>query len=188
MEIRIANIEDAEAIRKIYAPYVIDTAISFEYEVPSIDEFRERIRKTLKSYPYLVLLEDEKIVGYAYASPFKSRAAYIHSVELSVYVDMEYRRKGYGNLLYEKLIDLLSLQNVYMVHACIANSDDEDEHLSNDSELFHSCMGFKLAGKHEKCGYKFGKWYNIVWMDKVIKEKIENPEDFIPFSKLILKD
>lgn len=184
MEIRLASIDDAEAVRKIYAPYVLNTAISFEYEVPSVDELKSRIKNTLEQYPYLVIVEDGVIVGYAYAGPFHSREAYKRSVELSVYIDMECRRKGYGESLYNRLMQMLAEQNIYNVHACIASPDGEDEHLTNDSELFHSRMGFVTAGRHDRCGYKFGKWYSIVWMDKVIKEKVDNPGQFIPFSQM----
>lgn len=184
MEIRIASINDAEAIRKIYEPYVLNTAISFEYEVPTVEEFEQRINNTLKLYPYIVLVEDGTVVGYAYAGPFHSREAYKRSVELSVYVDMDHRRKGYGECLYNRLFKMLAEQNIYNVHACIASPDGEDDNLTNDSELFHSRMGFVYAGRHEKCGYKFGKWYSIVWMDKVIKDRVDNPGEFIPFSQM----
>lgn len=184
MEIRIASTEDAEAIRRIYEPYVRDTAVSFEYDVPSVEEFRKRIDNTLKNYPYLVAVENGIIVGYAYAGAFHTRAAYKHSAELSVYIDMEHRQHGIGRKLYERLEELLLTQNVYMVHACIASPDDEDEHLTCDSELFHQKMGFVLAGRHRKCGYKFGKWYSIIWMDRVISNNKDNPVSFVPFSAL----
>ena len=94
MQIRIATIEDAEEIRTVYAPYVINTAVSFEYDVPTTEEFKIRIENTLKNYPYLVAIENDSIVGYAYASSFHSREAYQHSAELSVYIKEEKRRKG----------------------------------------------------------------------------------------------
>ena len=185
MEIRIATVNDAEAISKIYKPYVEKTAVSFEYEAPGVDEMKRRMQSTLEKYPYLVLLEDNTIIGYAYAGAFHSRIAYIHSAELSVYLDMNHRHKGYGRLLYQRLEEILLSQNVYMVHACIASPDEKDEHLTDDSELFHKTMGYKLSARYEKCGYKFGKWYSVVWMDKELVEKPENPADFIPFSKLV---
>lgn len=186
MEIRIANVDDARAIRRIYEPYVIDTAITFEYEVPSIEEFEARIRKTLETFPYLVAVDNGIIVGYAYAGTFYPRAAYSHCAELSVYIDREHHSKGYGKELYSKLEELLLAQNIYSVHACIASPDENDEHLTNDSELFHAHMGFEMAGRHKRCGYKFGKWYSIVWMDKLLKERSDKPEKFVPFPKLVL--
>lgn len=184
MEIRLATIDDAKAIRRIYEPYVINTAITFEYDVPTVEEFEARIQKTLEKYPYLVLLEDGNIVGYAYAGTFYPRAAYMHSAELSVYVDMNCHGRGYGRALYNRLQELLLQQRVYTVHACIASPDEEDEHLTADSESFHEHMGFKLAGRHEKCGYKFGKWYSIVWMDKLLADRPDNPDDFVPFPEI----
>ena len=186
MQIRVAVPEDAPAIREIYFPYVVDTAISFEYEVPSIEEFRNRIRNTLKDYPYLVAVEDGTIVGYAYAGPLYARKAYQHAAELSVYVKWDRRGQGIGRCLYQELEKILIHQNVYTVHACIASPDREnkDEHLIDDSEKFHKKMGFETAGRHEKCGYKFGKWYSVVWMDKVICERPAEPEDFVPFHSI----
>ena len=118
--IRIATEADAAALLQIYAPYVENTAITFEYEVPTEQEFAKRIKHTLEKYPYIVALEDKKIVGYAYAGPFKERAAYDWDVETSIYVDMEYKRNGIGRLLYEKLEQLLCEQRILNVNACLA--------------------------------------------------------------------
>ena len=184
MDIRLANIDDAESIRNIYKYYVLNTAISFEYDLPSIDEFKDRIQNTLKKYPYLVAIENNTIIGYAYASGFHSRKAYEHDCELSIYIDKDHRKKGIGKNLYCELERILALQNVYGVHACITYPDVEDEYLTFDSKNFHEKMNFKLVGKHEKCGYKFNKWYNIIWMDKDIKEREINANEFIPFSNI----
>ena len=100
MKIRIASIGDAEAILAVYAPYVRNTAITFEYDVPEIGSFRSRIEETLENYPYLVAEENGKIVGYAYAGVLRERAAYQHIAEMSVYVDQECRRRGIGQALY----------------------------------------------------------------------------------------
>ncbi len=184
MKIRIANKNDAENIRNIYASYVLNTAISFEYELPDIKEFTGKIENTLNIYLYLVAMEDDEIVGYAYASAFHSRAAYRHSAELSVYVRGDRRKNGIGSALYKSMEELLAKQNIYTVHACIASVEKKDEHLTDDSEKFHSRMGFSLAGRHKQCGYKFGKWYDIIWMDKVIQKIPDIHEAFIPFSRL----
>lgn len=184
MKIRIATIKDAENIRNIYAPYVLNTAVSFEYELPDIKEFTNRIESTLKNYPYLVAMVNDDVVGYAYASAFHSRAAYRHSAELSVYVRENCKKSGIGSALYESMEAFLINQNIYIVHACIASADKNDEYLTDDSEKFHTKMGFSLAGRHKQCGYKFGKWYDIIWMDKVIQDIPDIPEDFIPFSQL----
>lgn len=184
MNIRIVSPKDAEEILEIYAPYITDTAVSFEYTVPSVEEFRKRIEKTLAEYPYIAAVENGKIVGYAYAGAFHPREAYKHSAELSIYIKKEYHGKGIGRALYGKLEEILLNQNVYRVHACIAVTDIEDEYLTNASEHFHEKMGFFIAGRHEKCGYKFSRWYSMIWMEKKIREIPENPEPFIRFGDL----
>lgn len=184
MKIRIATTKDAEAVREIYAPYVLNTAVSFEYELPDTEKFIDRIKSTLKDYPYLVAIENNTVVGYAYASPFHSREAYRHSAELSVYVKQDYRKNGIGSNLYKSMEEILIKQNIYTVHACIASLNKKDEYLTDDSEQFHAKMGFSLVGRHKQCGYKFGRWYDIIWMDKFIQEISDHPEPFIPFSQL----
>ncbi len=167
--IREANVNDAEEILEIYKPYIISTAITFEYDVPDISEFRERIKGTLSRYPYIVAIVNGKIKGYAYAGVFKNRAAYDMDVELSIYVDMECKRHGIGRALYEKLEEILKAQNIINAYACIATPDGEpDEYLNNDSVLFHEKLGYSLVGEFKKSGYKFNKWYNMVWMEKII--------------------
>lgn len=183
MEIRTAAPKDAGRIRKIYAPYVKNTAVTFDYEVPDTEEFESRIRNTLENYPYLVAVENGRILGYAYAGPFRHKAAYQHDAEVSIYLDETRRREGIGRALYRELERLLILQNVFITYACITFTDrEEDEYLTLDSVRFHEKMGYKLAGRHELCGYKFGRWYSMIWMEKVIAERPETPEDFIPFS------
>lgn len=166
--LRIARSEDADALLAIYAPYVERTAITFEYEVPTLNEFRERIRHTLARYPYLVLEKKGAILGYAYASPFKPRAAYSWDTELSIYLDQEKRGKGYGALLYKSLEFALKMQGILNLNACIAYPPKEDEYLTRGSVRFHKHMGFSKAGHFHKCGYKFDRWYDMVWMEKSI--------------------
>ena len=185
--IRLATKEDASAIREIYAPYVLDTAITFEYDVPSVEEFEKRIENTLKNYPYFVAEDESGIVGYAYASQFRTRAAYIHGAELSIYIKNDYHKKGLGRMLYTELAKCLSKQNVFVMYGAIAaTSRNDDEHLTDASIKFHEKMGFKLTAKHENCGIKFGKWYDIVWMEKRLSEPVENPPAFIPFPEISL--
>ena len=103
VKIQVASVEDAEELLAIYAPYVEKTAITFEYEVPSVEEFKGRIAHVLQRFPYLKAVEDGKILGYAYVSPFKERAAYGWSVETSIYVDENVKHKGVGRKLHEVL-------------------------------------------------------------------------------------
>ena len=189
MEIRIAEPGDAEAIRSIYAPYVADTAITFEYDIPDVQEFQRRIENTLKRYPYLVALEQGTVIGYAYAGPFRPRAASQHSVEASIYVDRKQTGKGVGRILYTELEKILFRQNVYVMYACItATEREQDEHLTNKSILFHEHLGYTLAGQFFHCGYKFDKWYSMIWMEKRIGEQPDHPEAFLPYPDLLHKE
>ncbi|MCQ2537653.1 MAG: N-acetyltransferase family protein [Lachnospiraceae bacterium] len=168
MEIRNATIEDAEELLKIYSYYVEKTAISFEYDVPTLEEFRERVKNISAKYPYLVAVDEGKIVGYCYAGTFKARAAYDHCVETTVYVDNGLHRKGVGKFLYAHLEEELKNRGIRNAYACIAVCDVEDEYLTNNSWHFHEHLGYELVGRFHKCGYKFDNWYDMIWMEKML--------------------
>lgn len=168
ISIRHAKPEDAKALVEIYKPYVEHTAITFEYEVPTVEEFTQRIETTLQKYPYLVAEYYGEIVGYAYAAPFKTRAAYQWSVEVSVYVKRGKQGLGAGRLLYEALEHKLVNQGITNMYACIAYPETEDQYLTKNSARFHEHMGFSLIGEFHKCAYKFETWYNMIWMEKWI--------------------
>ena len=174
--IRKADMKDATALLEIYKPYVQNTAITFEYDVPSVQEFEERIARITKKYPYLVAETDEGIVGYAYASTFKDRAAYDWCVETSIYLRAEARGKGTGKKLYEALEAELKKMHVLNANACITYADFEDEYHTNASMYFHEKLGYQFVGRFHQCGYKFGKWYDMIWMEKMLGEHMENPE------------
>lgn len=185
MKIRIATAEDAKLMQEIYAPYVEKTAVTFEYDVPCADDFQHRILHTLEEYPYLAAIEQGKIIGYAYAGPFRSRVAYRHAAEVSIYLNESWHKKGIGRQLYHELENRLIQQNVYVLYACIAVTDrTDDEHVTDASICFHRKMGYKLVGKHNLCGYKFNKWYSVVWMEKSIADRADRPGAFVPFSRL----
>ena len=184
MQIRLATPADAEALLQIYGYYVEYTAISFEYTTPTVLEFQSRISKTLTAYPYFVAIEANQIVGYAYAGPFRSRQAYKHWAEVSIYIDRSHRGMGIGKALYTALEEILVKQNIYTLCACIASTDREDAHLTDASVNFHTRMGYRVSGKHTDCGYKFDKWYSILLMEKSIREKALHPHAFIPFPAL----
>ena len=171
MRIRSAAPQDAERLLEIYGYYVENTAISFEYVVPSPEEFRERIRTTLLKYPYLVLEEDGRILGYTYAGAFKGRAAYQYSCEVSVYLDRCVRGRGYGRILYEALEEALAASGIHNLYACIASPVVEDEYLTRDSERFHQKMGYSTVGVFHRCAYKFDRWYHMIWMEKLTDRK-----------------
>ena len=175
-KIRIAGPEDAERLVEIYAPYVRETAITFEYEVPSAAEFRRRIEQTLEKYPYLVAERDGKIAGYAYARALNERPAADWAVETAIYVERGSRKTGMGRALYEALEKELLGQNIINLNACIACPEVEDEYLTCNSIRFHEHMGYRLVGKFHQCGYKFGRWYHLVWMEKHLREHPAKPD------------
>lgn len=166
--IRNAVLEDAERILEIYDYYVKNTAITFEYETPSLEEFKERMRKTMKRYPYLVILKDGRIEGYAYAGPFVGRAAYDWSCEMTVYLDHDARKCGLGRRIYEALETALRDMGILNLYACIGYPQQDDEYVTTNSADFHEHLGFKRVGMFYKCGYKFGRWYHMIWMEKII--------------------
>lgn len=184
LRIRPGSPGDAEELLAIYAPYVETTAITFEYEVPSPAEFAERIRRTEERYPYLAAEADGRLLGYAYAGAFKDRAAYSWSVETSVYVRRDQRRRGVGKQLYGALERALAAQGVLNLNACIAYPAREDPYLTRDSVAFHERLGFRTVGRFQTCGCKFRRWYDMVWMEKLIGSHRENPLPVKPFGQL----
>ena len=185
--IRTASAADAPALLKIYRPYVENTAITFEYDVPSTEEFTSRIQHTLRKYPYLVAEEKGTLLGYAYAGPFHERPAYDWAVETSIYVDQSLKHRGIGRMLHDALETALRKQGILNMNACIAYPPKEDEHLDKNSVEFHTHMGYRLVGEFHKCGYKFNHWYNMVWMEKLIGEHLtvqESPK-FPPIMHVI---
>ena len=170
MTIRDARPSDAERLLEIYAWYVAHTAVSVEYEVPTLPEFRERIGRTLRKYPWLVAEEDGRAVGYAYAGVFKGRAAYDWSCETSIYLDREVRGMGLGRALYGALEAELRSMGMLNLYACITLPEVEDEYLTLDSPRFHARLGYVQVGRFHRCGYKFNRWYDMIWMEKVIGE------------------
>ncbi len=179
MRIRPATPNDAVKLLDIYAPYVTDTAITFEYEVPTLEEFRRRIEHISKKYPYLVAEEDGDIVGYVYASSFKERDAFQWAVETSIYVDRNKKRKGIGRKLHDALEATLRQQGILNLNACIAFVPDNnkgqgatDPYLNLDSVRFHEQMGYIRVAHFHQCGKKFGHWYDMIWMEKIIGEHL----------------
>lgn len=184
LSIRMAAETDAEELLTIYAPYVTDTAITFEYDIPTVAEFSRRIRDTLRMYPYIVALDEGRIAGYAYASAFKQRAAYNWAVETTIYLKQDCRGKGLGRKLYHALENILKRQNIINLNACIAYTPGEDAHLDNTSTAFHSHLGYMKVAHFTKCGYKFGTWYDMIWMEKMLGEHPGAPDPVIPITGL----
>ena len=168
--IRSASVNDAEALLNIYAYYVKNTANTFEYDVPTLEEFKQRITNTLKKYPYLVVVKEGTILGYAYAGVFKDRAAYDWSAETTIYLKYDAVKCGLGRMLYEALETEMKKRGFLNLYACIGYPIEEDEYLTRNSAEFHAHLGYQTVGEFHKCGYKFGRWYNMIWMEKLIGE------------------
>lgn len=182
--LRAALEQDAPALLTIYAPYVEKTAITFEYAVPTKEDFCRRITQTLLLYPWLVAEQAGKLLGYAYASPFHPRAAYAWCAEVSIYLRENARGRGLGKKLYACLEDILKAQGFMLLYACIAASSVEDETLTHASIRFHEREGYRLAGTFPRCGFKFGRWYDMVWMEKRLQKPVSPPPPLRPFAEV----
>lgn len=181
--IRNASLADAPRILEIYAWYVEHTVITFEYDVPSLEEFEGRMRRTMQKYPYLVIERDGRVEGYAYAGSFVGRAAYDWACELTIYLDPEARKRGLGRTLYEAMERALGAMGVLNLYACIGYPrEGDDEYLSSNSADFHAHLGFEKIGTFTACGYKFGRWYDMIWMEKIIGQHRAGQANIVPFT------
>lgn len=179
--LRAARPDDAGGLLDIYSWYVENTTVTFEYEVPSVEEFAGRIARTLTMYPYLVAERDGRLLGYAYAGRFRERAAYRWSCEVSVYVRRDCHRMGIGRMLYSELERYLRLQNVSSMQACIS-------HPNRESIKFHSSLDFERVARFSKCAWKMGRWVDVVWMQKILQESDGAPSEFVPFPEIYGKE
>ncbi len=175
-EIRFVTEKDCEKILEIYSYYIENTAITFETEIPSVHDFCLRVKGIAEKYPYLVYLDDGEVVGYAYASKYAERAAYCYDVEVSVYVMEKYHGSGVAAKLYECLFKILYEQGFYNLYAGITLPNDK-------SQRFHEKFGFTQAGLFHNTGYKFGKWLDVVRLEKALK-KHDTPTPIILINEL----
>ena len=167
--IRLAGSGDAAAVAAIYAPYVTAASTSFEYAPPDAAEMAARIASTLTFTPYLVLESGGEILGFAYASKHRERAAYQWSVDVSVYVHDRAHRRGVGRALYQSLFALLSLQGFYTAHAGIT--------LPNPASVgLHEALGFRLVGVYRAVGFKRGAWHDVGWWQLPLRERTGAPD------------
>jgi L-amino acid N-acyltransferase YncA len=168
IKIRLAAEGDSASILKIYIPFITDTYVSFENEVPALEEFEKRIRNIQKKFPWLVCEINGNIAGYAYASRYRERESYDWSADFSVYVDPEHHGKKIGTALYFSLFELLKIQGYYNIYAGIALPNIK-------SESLHESFGFKGIGIYHNVGYKLGSWHDVRWYELKIKEHIQSP-------------
>lgn len=176
-KIRVADINDIEKIIKIYKPYVEETPITFEYFVPDYNEFLRRMNYVQKQFPWLVLEYNNEVAAYAYASYFHERDAYQWDAELSIYVSEGFRGKQIGTILYRVLIKLLEIQGYYNLYALLV-------YPNKHSEKLHLSFGFQKIAIYRNTGNKFGKWYDVLCMEKQLKSHDNNPIPPIAFPYL----
>ena len=168
--IRLATVADIPDILEIYAPYVLNTAVSFEYSIPTLEAFTERFRSITAQFPWLVWEEDGKVLGYAYGSLPFGRAAYRWCAASSVYISPAAQGKGVGRALYSALEELLAAQGYRKLYAIITSDNP-------GSLRFHEKTGFRFLAEFPDCGVKFHKLYSVIWMEKELKTG-EIPENF----------
>lgn len=176
MHYRLAVPEDAPALLQIYSEYIHST-ITFEYTLPTTEEFAERIRAIAGFYPYLVAEEDGRCMGYAHAHRHMERAAYQWNAELSVYLAKSAVGCGLGGGLYSRLMTLLKAQGVLSVFGCVTSPNPPSDRL-------HKRMGFKLVGTYLQAGFKNGAWHDVNWYQKMLGVHLDDPKPPVPLSAL----
>ena len=179
MTFRFAEEADAPALLAIYGQY-IDTPITFECALPSVESFTERIRSIRAAYPYIVCEEDGRIWGYAYAHRQAERAAYQWNAELSVYLDRSRTGQGLGRRLYTALMEMLRLQGIHTVYALVTVPNEKSEGL-------HGSMGFRHMGTQRSTGYKDAAWRDVAWFEKQIAPYDPDPAPLAPIGQVPLE-
>jgi len=174
--LRNATVQDVPVMLDIYRPYILDTAITFEYEVPTFEEFEARFRNVTERFPWLVWEENGMVLGYAYASPFKTRAAYQWDADLSIYLREDCRGKGIGKALYSELENRLRDLGYHVLYGVVTSANEA-------SCRFHEALGYRPIATFERTGVKFGRWYGITWYEKRIREGVPEHAPMIPFEQ-----
>ena len=168
--IRLADVEDAEAILGIYKTYIENTRVTFETEVPSVEAFKERMERIMAHFPWIVCEIDGRIAGYAYGSKHGERAAYRWSADLSVYIDAKFHRRGIASALYRAVMELLRLQGYFTVYAGVSTPNEK-------SEAFHTAIGFRNLGEFKNVGFKLGLWRGVAWYELPLAEYVAEPAE-----------
>jgi len=174
VHLRFALPSDAEAVLGIYAPYVRDTAVTFEYEVPDLSSYTERMERIMASYPFILCEVGQRVVGYAYASRHRDRAAYQWATESSVYIDPEFQGQGLGKRLYAALLEILRHQGFLIVYAVITMPNEASERL-------HTSVGFSEIGLHRCAGFKLGAWHDVKWYEYFLSDPPAEPQTPMAF-------
>ena len=175
--IRVAIKDDAAGMLEIYAPFILNSGITQETEVPSVHDFQKRVISNLEERPWLVCEINNEIAGYAYAGKHRDRKGYQWCTEPSVYILEKYHGFGIANALYAALFDILKLQGYVNAYAVIT--------LPNDRSIaFHKKFGFEYLTTYNKIGYKLGQWHDVGWMQYEVNPHKEDPADPIKFPQI----
>lgn len=177
LTIRMADLEDAEEILKIYEPYILNTVITFEYDTIPVPVFKERMKKIMSQFPWLVCHVDGRLAGYAYCSPHYERAAFAWDCECTVYLAEEYKRRGIASALYQALFELVRKQGYYNIYALICDSNESSIYL-------HLQQGFKKMGTYYNTGFKLGEWRNLMVLEKTLRPCTDTPKAVIPINEI----
>ena len=181
MSVRLARQADLPRILAIYGHYVETTAFSFEYTTPSLEEFTRRFLFITEQFPWLVWEEDGIIMGFAYGSAPFERAAYRWSGEVSIYLHPDARHRGIGRQLYNVLETIMKKQGYRLVYAIITAANEA-------SLAFHKAMGYRFTARFPGCGYKFGLWQDVIWMEKQLS-MVDSPMNFpLPAGDIVKND
>ncbi len=168
--IRSGRPSDAAACQRVYAPYVLQTGVTFETEVPSLEVMARRIQDSLASHDWLVLDDGAAVRGYAYASQFGTRAAYRWSATLSVYLEPDLQRNGAGKALYQALFERLAARGYIVALAGVT--------LPSEASLaFHRAMGFEQVAHLRGVGWKLGRWRDIAWLQRDLGPRPDQPPE-----------
>lgn len=177
IQLRLATPADARRILAIYAPYIENTSFTFETEIPTIEQFADRISSYLTNWPWLVCEVNGTIAGYAYATRHRERTAYQWCTESSVYIHDDYQKWGIGRALYSSLFAILKKQGFRNIYAVI--------NLPNEKSVsFHEQMGFKWFATYENVGYKLGRWKNVGWWRFIVNDFGMEPDPPLKFEQL----
>lgn len=175
--IRVATGDDAAAMLEIYAPFILNSGITQETGIPTVEEFQKRIFSNLEERPWLVCEIDNQIAGYAYAGKHRDRKGYQWCTEPSVYISENFYQRGIAHALYTALFDILKLQGYVNAYAVIT--------LPNEKSIsFHKKFGFDYLTTYPKIGYKLGQWHDVGWMQYEINPHKKDPADPIKFSEI----
>jgi phosphinothricin acetyltransferase len=178
VSVRVAEVRDAHELLQIYGPIVRETAVSFEVDVPSVEEFARRIGDGVVARPWLIAERDGVPAGYAYAGPFRARQAYQWSAEVSVYVAPDARGGGVGRVLYRALLGVLKAQGYAMAFAGIALPNPA-------SVVLHERLGFQQVGVFHRAGFKFNAWHDVGWWERALTQSLPGapPSPFSHFQR-----